>query len=101
MFNLFQKWFGDRQFGAQRNPKWGEFRKKIIKDHPYCAICNTKWFLEAHHIKLFNEFPELEFEKKNIVILCRRHHFEWGHLFLFKRGNSEIIKDIERIKNRL
>lgn len=100
MIRWLKSWFNDRAFGAVRHPKWKAFRKKIIKDRPYCAICNTKWFLEAHHIKLFNEFPELEFEKKNIIILCRKHHFEWGHLFFFRRGNPDIIKDIERIKNR-
>jgi hypothetical protein len=39
---------------------------------PGCGIRGGK--LEAHHIKLFSEFPELIFDKNNGITLCEFHH---------------------------
>lgn len=80
-------------FGA-RSPKWSKFRDKCVKEHPFCAACNGTKELQAHHIKPFHIYPELELEKKNIIILCMAPshycHFVLGHAFRWDDWNPKV-----------
>ena len=103
MWNWFEKWFGDRTFGAARSPQWSSVRKEHIRKFPECAICGKKGLLrsnEVHHILPFHLNPALELDPNNFITLCRTHHLEWGHLFNFKSFNSEIKEWANKIKTR-
>jgi len=91
--------FKDRLFGAVRSPAWKHVRGIYIIDHPKCEICGKKG-KEVHHIHPVHLYPEEELNLDNLVTLCRRHHFEWGHFFDWRSLNENIKDDIQRIKNK-
>ena len=105
MFNWLKNIFQNRTFGVARSGKWASFRKEFLRKNPLCAVCNKKGTLlspnEAHHIKLFNKFPELELVESNVIVLCREHHFWFGHLGDFKSFNSKIREDAEIWRNKI
>ena len=80
--------FGDRTLGAIRSSEWPAFRKANIKKE--CEFCGSKWFLNLHHILPFHIHPELELDEKNVVTLCKKHHFELGHFFSWYSWNEDI-----------
>lgn len=45
---------------------------KFSCQFPECKQIGGK--IEAHHIKLYSEYPELRFVTSNGVTLCKRHH---------------------------
>jgi len=102
MFN----WFRFRLGG--RSGSWGKVRKEFLRNNPICAVCGTRGSLlkpnEAHHLKDFSTYPELELEKSNLRTLCRPHHLLFGHLMYFKSINPNCLKDIKlwkiKIQNR-
>ena len=70
-----------------------------LQHHPLkCAVCDTFFNLEFHHIQPVALFPKLECVESNIVILCRSHHFHIGHLGDWTNYNSNILIDIERYR---
>lgn len=87
--------FTGRTFGSIRSSDWPSFRKENIKDS--CEICGAEFFLELHHIHPFHLCPHLELDPENVVTLCRRHHFDFGHYLNWKDFNADIKKVIERI----
>lgn len=93
--NWLISFFVDRTFGSPRSSEWSKFRNKHIKDK--CEVCGAKFFLEAHHIKPFYLYPELELEETNLVTLCRKHHLEWAHFFSWSRYNPEIKEWITKV----
>lgn len=76
-----------------RSPDWVKVRDTAVKKQPYCSICESKKELQVHHIKPFHIFPELELVETNLIVLCRRDHFIFGHLTDWKSYNINIIKD--------
>jgi len=60
-----------------RNHKWLKFTKQVKKERMYqCYFadktCSTH--LCCHHIKNVKDYPELVYEKDNILVLCQSHH---------------------------
>lgn len=58
--------------------EYKEWRLKVYKKDRYCCQkcgkhCNRKTIV-AHHIKDFKNYPELRFNVKNGITLCRKHH---------------------------
>ena len=103
MFTWLEKWiWGDRTFGAKRSGEWPRVRREYLKAHPNCEICGKRPLLgrEVHHKVLFNDRPELELNPTNFLTVCRTHHFEFCHLFNWKRGNDEIDQWIKKIQSR-
>lgn len=96
--------------GNRRNPKWRKVRKEFLLKNPFCAGCGGKTKLEVHHIKSFHEFPELELEESNLIVLCESEsngivcHRFLGHLGSYRSINKTVRQDAERwrekIKNR-
>lgn len=65
--------------------KWRRFRKIIIsRDNHMCQRCLLKYGLingenlEVHHIKPRVEYPELMYEEKNVITLCKTCNLQLG-----------------------
>lgn len=59
--------------------KWKRFRKRILDRDDYkCQRCKRYGKItsarEVHHIKHLDEYPELAFDPKNCVSLCKACH---------------------------
>ena len=101
--NWLMSFFIDKTFGASRNSRWDDVRKKHIIEHPKCAVCGKIGKLlsnEVHHILPFWKHPELELEPTNLITLCRTHHFEWGHFFDWSSWNENIALWVGDIINK-
>lgn len=95
--------------GAVRSGQWSTFRKKFLEGK-VCAVCNGTKKLELHHLKPFNQFPELELSPDNVLPLCESGkngimcHLFVGHLGNYKKINPDAIKDSmiwnEKLKGR-
>lgn len=85
-------------FGAARSGKWSEVRRDFLRQHPTCEACGIESDLNVHHIKPFNQFPELELEPSNLITLCRKHHFEVGHLGNWRTANATVRDDAAKIR---
>jgi hypothetical protein len=84
----------------KRSYKWPSFRKKIIKERGgVCELSGATSDLEAHHIFPFHLCvllgrPELELDKRNIIILSGgpiNYHLLLGHLNSFQSYNASIM----------
>jgi len=86
------------QNGALKAPprscKWAAFRDAYAKGHPVCIFC-CKPVENIHHIAPFHNDTAEELSENNVCPLCRRCHFEWGHLENWKSWNTNILKHAE------
>ena len=62
-----------------RSAKWKRFRRRIMsRDDFTCQRCKRYGRItparEVHHIKHLEDFPELAFDPKNCVSLCKACH---------------------------
>lgn len=94
------------EFGAKRSNKWPTLRKNFLAGKS-CALCGGKKKLEAHHVKPFHLFPDLELDPTNLIPLCEGYkdidcHLIWGHFGNFKLGyNLTVASDTELWYKRL
>ncbi len=59
----------------RQSPEYREWRIAVLKrDNFQCLWCKRTDNLEAHHIYSFASFPELRFDIKNGLTLCRSCH---------------------------
>lgn len=65
--------FGDRSGG------WSSVREEFVRLHPVCEACGSRSNLNVHHIVPFYLDSSLELDVKNLITLCREHHFRVGH----------------------
>lgn len=84
--------------GMQRSGKWPLVRRKFLAGKR-CAVCGGKKNLQAHHIRPFHMFPELELDPKNLLPLCEGNlvmncHLIFGHFGNFARKFNINIKRI-------
>lgn len=78
---------------ALRN-KFGRELGKLVRsrDNFTCFLCDSRGGqLNVHHIRPWNKFPELRFEERNLITLCRVCHFEKAHAGNFKGPHNSII----------
>ena len=68
-------------FKIRWSQEYKDFRLRILKrDHYACNVCGRhrkvgdRVILEVHHIKSFADYPELRFEDKNAITLCKECH---------------------------
>lgn len=79
--------------GAKRSKGWRKVRNDHIFRHPACAICGKIRGVEAHHCVPFFLAPDLENKPGNLITLCRKHHFTFGHLEDWQRVNPAVKSD--------
>jgi hypothetical protein len=66
--------------GCDRSSRWPKVMRAYLAGHPTCEACGSKHDLNVHHVLPFHLDPRQELEPKNLVTLCRFHHFDLGHL---------------------
>lgn len=62
-----------------RSSQWPRVRSEFVRLHPICEACGGIEDLNVHHVEPFHLKPELELDLKNLITLCREHHFRIGH----------------------
>lgn len=88
---------------ASRSKKWPAFSKSFLKDKS-CAVCDRKTKLNAHHVKPFHLFPELELVESNLIALCidgpgsTNCHCLVGHCGDWKDYNPTVRSDAAFIR---
>jgi len=86
--------------GKPRSPRWQSVRKSFLIENPFCLACGEakQDKLEVHHIHPYHlpggEDKELDWS--NLVTLCTRCHFIFGHLLSWKSWNPDVIMDARR-----
>ena len=90
--------------GVPRSPHWPSVRAAFLKSNPCCAVCGSEEDVEAHHCRPFHLDAALELDPSNLIALCRRDHFLFGHLGNWSSFNRTVREDAavwrEKIKNR-
>jgi len=71
--------------------EYKEFRNRIFnRDNYTCQECGIGGQIEMHHIKEVSNYPELIFNEKNCITLCKKCH---------RKTNNYASKSIKRGKN--
>lgn len=78
---------------VRRSSKWPAVRKAHLAIRPACEVCGTKKQLNVHHIFPVHLAPEGELEEKNLLTLCKEHHFWWGHYGSWRSFNKAVVQD--------
>lgn len=79
--------------GAKRSKYWRSVRADYMDENPLCEICNKDKKLEVHHIIPFHVAPDLELRHDNMITLCRKHHFTFGHIENWRITNPSVEAD--------
>lgn len=65
----------------KRSIEWKEWRQKVFeKDNYTCVACSNRGYIEPHHLKSKQVYPELTYEVMNGVTLCGDCHNELHRL---------------------
>jgi hypothetical protein len=95
---------GKHPLTKRRSRHWKVVRRDYIKHNPACAVCGSRKKLEIHHKQPFYLFPEKELNYNNLITLCHRHHYTFGHLCNYRSYNDEVEYDAivfrKKIKDR-
>lgn len=92
---------GKSSLGKKRSSKWPTVRKKHLEKFPTCALCESTFKVEVHHIQPFNQNPELELDPNNLITLCENWskgvccHLFIGHLGNYKTANPNVVEDVK------
>lgn len=70
---------GYDEYEGDRSSKWPKVRDQFVALHPKCEACGSVLSLNVHHVKPFATNPDLELDPRNLITLCRDHHFRVGH----------------------
>ena len=87
----------DLVFGTPRSPHWHAVQHQTVKEHPYCAACGSTEDLNVHHKLPFHVRPDLEVTPSNLIVLCRVHHFDLGHLRNWNKWNPNVQQDADEM----
>ena len=90
-----------KNHGSERSPQWNSVRKEHIRYNCECVVCGTKKGLQVHHVIPFHVMPEEELNPKNLITLCAKHHFLFGHLNYWKSWNPNVRQDSIIWQNKL
>lgn len=70
-----------RQSASKRgyDQRWNKFRHKYLQDNPLCVDCISNGTpptpaTDVHHIKKLRDYPELKYNKDNLMALCHECH---------------------------
>ena len=101
---FIKDWWLGKPLGGLRSPGWHIFSKQIIKEMGECEATGSKKNLEAHNIIPFHKRPDLELDRKNVIILNKWIHFFLAHFGYYGSWNENIREDAKwlkaKIKNR-
>lgn len=86
--------------GGARSGAWDRLRDTYLQGKS-CQACGGDNALEAHHILPFHSRPELELDPCNLIALCRRCHFVFGHLGCWQCHNPEVARDAAEYLSRV
>lgn len=73
-----------------RDGEWWPTRQLFVEKFNHCECCGTRDDLNVHHIFPVHVYPQLELEPYNLITLCRKHHFQIGHLNDWKKWNPYV-----------
>jgi len=89
---------------SDRSSQWTSVRKEHLKKQSFCMCCGSKTKLEVHHIEPFHINPDRELDPTNLLTLCSKCHFVFGHLMDYNSWNPEVEIDSSvyylKVKNR-
>lgn len=51
-----------------------KLRRALLDHHDTCELCGCKKKVELHHINPKRDYPDLEFDINNLMVLCRDCH---------------------------
>jgi len=91
---------------TKRSSSWPSVRAKYIAEHARCEACgrNDKRELTVHHVRPVHLYPELELATENLMTLCDRCHFVFGHLGDWRAWNSDAreqaAEHLKAVKDR-
>lgn len=86
----------ERKKERERSPRWASVRDAFVEKNPVCAACGGVTELQVHHRKPFHEFPDLELEEANLIVLCMgpyECHLRVGHGGDYKFYNPNVGGD--------
>lgn len=92
----------DKTQGKKRSGKWPKVRDTFLAGRT-CAACGGRKELNAHHIRPFNLFPELELDTTNLIALCEKGpgstncHALVGHCGDWRAWNPHVTIDAARL----
>lgn len=81
-------WQGGRTSAVQMErstTRYKAWKDQVFNRDVFCVNCGSTKNRVAHHIKFYQEFPELRFDVSNGVVLCRSCHSKY-HLSLASNG---------------
>lgn len=88
--------FRNNEFYSEGSQRWVSFNDGI--DRSRCRCCGSQENLNVHHIVPFHNDPSLECNYRNLVTLCRDHHFHIGHHNNWKNSNPHVCDDCDRMR---
>jgi hypothetical protein len=86
-------------YSGPRSGGWATVRNRHVETHPRCEACGTDKELNVHHLQPFHVHPELELDPKNLITLCRAHHFWLGHRGDWSNENPNCFRDVKEYKH--
>ncbi len=94
---------------SSRDPKWQEFARQFIYDHPACLICgmtagkrNVHHYIPISFLKVINRL-DLELDERNAhYVLCEggacNAHCTVGHLSWYESYNPYLDSAVKQLK---
>jgi 5-methylcytosine-specific restriction endonuclease McrA len=55
------------------------YKKRVLKRDVTCRMCPSLRKVVVHHIKKLADYPELEKDELNMIVLCKKHHHVVHH----------------------
>ena len=98
---ILQKNREEQELGGVRSTEWPRIRASYLKGHPACAVCGTKKDIDVHHCIPYHIEPDLELNLHNLLTLCTKHHFLFGHLQNWSSWNDRVRHDAEEWYNKI
>ena len=84
-----------------RSSGWRKIRKEHLKIQSKCQVCGKTKNRQVHHILPVHLYPDDELDLYNLITLCGRHHFLFGHLNYWKAWNPLVVWDSDIWRDKI